>query len=518
MTTKSWLVSWIGRTDHDAAKNDLVTDLGPIATALSGPKRYDRVYLLTNYPFEQSRDYCTWLEKKCDYADDKVDLYRLDLRSPIDYASIYTEVSSNLKQAGLPREDVELTFHLSPGTPAMAAIWIILAKTRFPAALIQTSRERGREAVDFFFDLANDFLPEFLKRSADRINRLASGPTEAGPSFAKILHASQSMRDQVALAQRIAVHEVPVLILGETGTGKELFAEAIHSSSRRSDKPFLAVNCGAIPPELANSELFGHKRGAFTGAVSNRKGHFLEADGGTLFLDEVGDLPLATQVRLLRAIQAGEVTPVGESSPVKVNVRVIAATHRDLMADVASGQFREDLFHRLAVGILRLPPLRERGADLPLLLDAFMQQLNRDARGRPEAQEKYLTPEAQRLLLAHSWPGNVRELYHTLLRASIWSTGAEIGATDMIAAILQPPQKDTSLLDRSLVPGFQLQEVLDEVSRIYIDRAFKQAEGRKSAAAKLLGFSNYQTLDNRMAKLEMNGEVSEKTIKKLITK
>jgi DNA-binding NtrC family response regulator len=468
------------------------------------------VYLLTNYPFEQSRDYCAWLQEKCNYADDKVDLYRVDLTSPIDYASIYTEVSSNLKQARLPRDDVELTFHLSPGTPAMAAIWIILAKTRFPAALIQTSRERGLEAVDFFFDLANDFLPEFLKRNADRINRLATGPADAGPSFAKILHASEGMRNQVALAQRIAVHEVPVLILGETGTGKELFAEAIHASSRRSGKPFLAVNCGAIPPELANSELFGHKRGAFTGAISNRKGHFLEADGGTLFLDEVGDLPLETQVRLLRAVQAGEVTPVGESSPVKVNVRVIAATHRDLMADVASGRFREDLFHRLAVGILRLPPLRERGADLSLLLDSFLEQINLDARGRPEAQEKCITPEAKRLLFAHSWPGNVRELYHTLLRASIWSAGSEIGPADMTAAILQPPQKDAGLLDRPMIPGFQLQEVLDDVSRIYMNRALKQTDGRKSAAAKLLGFSNYQTLDNRLAKLEATADASDK--------
>lgn len=510
MTTQTWLVSWIGRTDHDAAKNDLVTDLGPIATALAGPRRYDRVYLLTNYPYEQSRDYCVWLQAKCGYPDSSVDLYRIDLTSPIDYAAIYTEVSSNLKQAGLPRDDVDLTFHLSPGTPAMAAIWIILAKTRFPAALIQTSRERGLESVDFFFDLANDFLPEFLKRNADRINRLATGPVDAGPSFAKILHASEGMRKQVALAQRIAVHEVPVLILGETGTGKELFAEAVHASSHRGGKAFLAVNCGAIPPELANSELFGHKRGAFTGAVSNRRGHFLEADGGTLFLDEIGDLPLETQVRLLRAIQNGEVTPVGESSPVKVSVRVIAATHRDLMSEVANGRFREDLFHRLAVGILRLPPLRERGGDLALLLDAFLKQINDDSRGRPEAQVKDITPEAKRLLFEHSWPGNVRELYHTLLRASIWSMGPEIGAAEMTEAILHLPQKNVGLLDRPIVPGFQLQEVLDEVSRIYMNRALKQTEGRKSAAARLLGFSNYQTLDNRMAKLGHIADASDK--------
>ena len=510
MTKKNWLVSWIGRTDHEAATKGAKSDRGPIATALSGPKRYDRVYLLTNYPFEQSRDYCAWLQEKCGYPASKVDLYGIDLRSPIDYASIYTEVSKNLKAARLPKDDVELTFHLSPGTPAMAAVWIILAKTRFPATLIQTSRERGLEPVDFFFDLASDFLPEFLKRTGDRIDRLVAGPVDAAPRFAKIIHASDGMRSQVSLARRIAVHEVPVLILGETGTGKELFAEAIHATSSRNGKPFLAVNCGAIPPELANSELFGHKRGAFTGATSNRRGHFLEADGGTLFLDEVGDLPLETQVRLLRALQAGEVTPVGESSPVKVNARVIAATHRDLIADVASGRFREDLFHRLAVGILRLPPLRERGADITLLLDSFLMQINADARGRPEAQEKCITPDARALLTAHGWPGNVRELYHTLLRASIWSLGPEIGSAEVTAAILRPPQKDAGLLDRPLTPGFQLQDVLDDVSRIYMGRALKQTEGRKSAAAKLLGFSNYQTLDNRMSKLQMTADTEDR--------
>jgi len=506
MTRKSWLVSWVGRTDHEAAEQEAGAGLGPIATALSDAKRYDRIYLLTNYPFEKSRSYCAWLREKVGYPDDKVDLFGIELRSPIDYASIYTEVSKNLKDARLPRDDVELTFHLSPGTPAMAAIWIILAKTRFPATLIQTSRERGLEPVDFVFDLASDFLPEFLKRSGERIDRLAAGPADAGPRFAKILHTSEVVRSQVALAQRLAVHEIPVLILGETGTGKELFAEAIHATSSRTGKPFLAVNCGAIPPDLANSELFGHKRGSFTGATSNRKGHFLEADGGTLFLDEVGDLPLETQVRLLRALQAGEITPVGESSPVKVNVRVIAATHRDLIADVATGRFREDLFHRLAVGILRLPPLRERGADLPLLLDSFLKQINADARGRPEAQEKIVTPDAQALLLAHSWPGNVRELYHTLLRASIWSVGAEIGSADVTAAILRPAQKDAGLMDRPLAPGFQLQQVLDEVSRLYMSRALEQAGGRKSAAARLLGFSSYQTLDNRLAKLQMSND------------
>lgn len=297
------------------------------------------------------------------------------------------------------------------------------------------------------------------------------------------------------------MHDVPVVILGETGTGKELFAEAIHASSDRAGKPFIAVNCGAITPELANSELFGHKKGAFTGAIDSRTGHFREANGGILFLDEVGDLPLDAQVRLLRALQAKEIMPLGESKPVKVDVRIIAATHRDLAADVASGQFREDLFHRLAVGIIHLPPLRERVGDIDLLLDTFLGQINADARGKPEAQEKKISISARKLLNSYAWPGNVRELYHTLLRAHIWSLGHEIQSSDVESSLLQIQRRQDRILGRPLIHGFDLQELLDEITRDYVIRALKQSGHRKTVAATLLGFSNHQTLANWMKRL-----------------
>lgn len=501
MSNESWLIAWVGKTDHEAAEGKLGKDLGPIATALVGAQRYERVYLLTNYDFARSKRYCSWLEKTADYRSKQIDLYQVDLDSPIDYAGIYTQVSANLKAAGLPRDNVELTFHLSPGTPAMAAVWIILSKTRFPAKLIQTSRERGLEPVDFFFDLASDFLPEFLQRSGERIARLAEGSKEVAPEFEKIIHRSAAVAEQIDLARRIAVHDVPVLILGETGTGKELFAEAIHAASTRVGNAFIPVNCGAIAPELASSELFGHKRGAFTGAVAERKGHFQEANGGTLFLDEVGDLPLDTQVRLLRALQTGEVTPLGASKPVKVNVRVLAATHRDLAADVASGKFREDLFHRLAVGILRLPPLRDREGDVEVLIDHFVDQINADSRGRPESQEKEVSSDARKVLLSYAWPGNIRELYHTLMRAAIWSRGAIISADDAQAALLQIQRQGDTVLGRPLTQGFDLQGLLDWVAREYVARALKQSGDRKTVAAKLLGFSNYQTFGNWMKRL-----------------
>jgi len=466
-----------------------------------GEKRYDRIYLLTNYDFDRSKNYCTWLESIAKYDASTVDLFSVDLVSPIDYADIYTQVSSNLQQAGLPRNDVELTFHVSPGTPAMASIWIILAKTRFPAKLIQTSKEKGVESVDFFFDLASDFLPEYLQRSGDRVLRLADATQPSSPEFDKIIHRSHEVANQISLARRIAAYEVPVLILGETGTGKELFAEAIHAASSRSGQPFVAVNCGAIAPELANSELFGHKKGAFTGATADRKGHFLEASGGTLFLDEVGDLPLDTQVRLLRALQSHEITPMGQSQAVKINTRILAATHRDLAVDVGSGKFREDLFHRLAVGILQLPPLRERPGDVDLLIDHFLKVINADSAGRPEAQHKSLTASASRILKAHPWPGNIRELYHTLLRAVIWSTGPEVTDQDVLAAMLPLAKMKSSNLMPLIKDGFSLQECLDEMARSKIQQALQQSGHRVSIAAKILGFANHQTLANWMRRL-----------------
>ena len=511
MKKTTWLVAWIGKTDHEAGEGVSGATQGPIAGALLGAHRFDKVYLLTNYPHARSVVFCTWLEEITGYLPDQVELYDIDLPSPIDYAAIYDGVCSNLLAARLPRDDVELTFHLSPGTPAMAAIWIILSKTRFPARLIQTSRERGIESVDFEFDLASDFLPEFLDRSSARIERLAASPVGAiAQEFAAIIHQSTVMREQIELAHRVAVYDVPVLILGESGTGKELFARAIHATNpKRKDAPFVPVNCGAIPIELANSELFGHVKGAFTGAVKSHDGYFTQADGGTLFLDEIGDLPLDAQVRLLRVLQNKEVTPVGSGTAQKVDVRIVAATHRDLVADVVAGRFREDLFHRLAVGIIRLPPLRERTGDLDVLIDLFLRAFNDDARDRPEAQQKVLSMPARKRLHAHEWPGNVRELQHTLLRAAIWSPGESIEARDVESSILQVRKNRDVVLDQPISQGVELQQLLDRVAHHYVERALKHTGHKKAAAAKLLGFANHQTLHNWIKRLGVGTEESD---------
>jgi transcriptional regulator with GAF, ATPase, and Fis domain len=250
-----------------------------------------------------------------------------------------------------------------------------------------------------------------------------------------------------------------------------------------------------------DSELFGHEKGAFTGAGAARAGYFESAEGGTLFLDEIGELPLASQVRLLRVLQEREVTRLGATRPKKINVRVIAATNRVLATEVQQGRFREDLFHRIAVGVLVLPPLREREGDLPLLVEKLLELVNREASSQPGYKHKKISVGANNILVGLPWSGNVRELHNTILRASIWAPADEISAQDVreALAVNVPSQRD-GVLGKPLEFGISLPDVIAEVARHYLERAMSITHANKTEAARLLGLGSYQTLSNWLDK------------------
>ena len=311
------------------------------------------------------------------------------------------------------------------------------------------------------------------------------------------------MQRVVLKARRIAPRSIPVLIEGESGTGKELFARAIHDASPRKDKPFVAINCGAIPAELVESELFGHEKGAFTGATAARVGHFEAAHQGTIFLDEIGELPKEMQVKLLRTVQEGEVKRIGATKARQVDIRIIAATNRNLIDEVAAGSFREDLFYRLAVAVIKLPPLRERDGDVSLLIDQFLERINQESGNEPGYKQKKISASARNILLQHSWPGNVRELQNTLTRAAVWSVDEELGEEDIREALLPVPAAGKGkelILNQPLGEGINLPEIMKTVAVHYLERGLAETHGNKTKAAEILGLPSYQTLTNWLKK------------------
>ncbi|MBF0624586.1 MAG: sigma-54-dependent Fis family transcriptional regulator [Magnetococcales bacterium] len=313
---------------------------------------------------------------------------------------------------------------------------------------------------------------------------------------------SEVMKRLVMRARHAANLDLPVLIQGESGTGKDVLARIIHQASPRRGGPFVCVNCGAIPENLVEAELFGHEKGAFTGAVTARQGYIAEAHQGTLFLDEVGELSPETQVKLLRVIQDGRVTAVGSVRSREVDFRVISATNRDLLHEVSAGRFRNDLFHRLAVAVFTLPPLRERQADLDRLITLFLEDINREMKQTPGFHKKRdISDNARKLLHQHSWPGNIRELRNTLLRAVLWSDGSVIKAKDVQDALF-PVLEDASagILGQNFGKDFRLTGVLSKVADHYFAKAMRESGGNKAQATRLLGLPNPTTFSNWIKK------------------
>lgn len=498
--SKTILFCWIGKADLDAASGYADNSTGPIAQAITD-KVYNEVVLLNDWGKAKGDSYFKWIVKKTSYP---IVIQQIQLSSPINFGEIYLSafkaIAEKEKEHG---QDANFVFHLSPGTPAMAAVWILLAKTRFPAEMIESSMEHGVRTASVPFDISVDFIPDLFRKSDNTIERLAAGLPLEAPEFKDIIHRSEVMQRVILMARRIAPRSIPVLIEGESGTGKELFARAIHDASPRKAKPFVAINCGAIPTELVESEFFGHEKGSFTGAVGTRIGHFETAHHGTIFLDEIGELPKEMQVKLLRTVQEGEIRRIGTTQTRQVDIRIIAATNRNLIEEVAVGNFREDLFYRIAVAVIKLPALRERSGDISLLIDRLLERINQESANEIGYKHKKISSSARNIMLQHPWPGNVRELQNTLTRAVVWSVDESLDEKDILEALFSVPldsrEKDI-VLNQPLVGGFNLQEIIKMVAVHYLERGLAEAHGNKTKASEILGLTSYQTLTNWLKK------------------
>lgn len=497
---KSILVTWVGQTDLRAVSESERIGLGPITGALIS-RSFDEAYLLYDYPEKDTRNFVRWASSQ---TTTKIQILKKKLRTPTHFGDIHEAATSACVNILERNVDASLCFHLSPGTPAMAAVWVILGKTRFPAELIESSREHGVRTASVPFDISAEFIPDLLRGPDIRLQKLSEGLPPETAEFKNIVHRSEVMDRVIARARRASVRNIPVLIQGPSGSGKELLARAVHSGSLRKGGPIVPVNCGAIPTELIESELFGHEKGAFTGAIDRRIGFFEQADGGTLFLDEVGELPKQAQVKMLRVLQEGEVYRLGSSKPITVDVRIVAATNRDLLHEVAENHFREDLFHRLAGAILSLPPITERDGDLGLLVDHLLSQVNEECKDDPGFAPKKLSTGARNLLLNHAWPGNTRELLNTLRRTALWSLDDSITEEDVNDALLPVVQSGIkNPLEYSLGGEFDLKKLVDDISKHYLLEAWTKSGQRKKLAASLVGFEHYQRFDSWAKRLRV---------------
>jgi two-component system nitrogen regulation response regulator GlnG len=451
------------------------------------------------------------------------------LEKALQKASIQTRCFPNanllLDALETARPDAILTDIRMPGIDGLELLDRLQAKQPDLPIIIMTAHSDLESAVSAFHGGAFEYLPKpfDVDEAVDLVRRACSHgqrnrkeqakPAPAQPEKTpEIIGEAPAMQEVFRAIARLARSHITVLINGESGTGKELVARALHRHSPRVDKPFIALNMAAIPKDLLESELFGHERGAFTGAQARRAGRFEQADGGTLFLDEIGDMPAELQTRLLRVLADGEFFPVGAHAPVKVDVRIIAATHQNLETLVHEGRFREDLFHRLNVIRVHIPPLRERRQDIPLLLKHFLKEASTELNVEP----KTLLPEVEELLCKLDWPGNVRQMENTCRWITVMAAGREVHIDDLPPELLQAKPEalpangiweevfkqwvDTQLKkgDRNIA-----KEAIDQAESILITTALQFTRGRRQEAAKLLGYGR-NTLTRKVSELNLD--------------
>ena len=454
---------------------------GAILTVLAAGD-FDRAYLLYNHekylkPGAEIQHYC-----RSHFPKTQIRFQTALSVNPTDYNVLYPAMYGAVKEIRKQNPDAQYTVSLSSGTPAMHACWIFLVKGGvIDARMVQVSVESGISEVNFDLDdfpeirQVKEIKAEMTRLARENQNLKNRLETEEDGIIGRIAGSSPQMLAVKEQIKHFAQSDISVFIQGESGTGKELVAEALHFLSPRREKPFIPVNCGAISPHLAESEFFGHAKGAFTGANFKKDGIFRQADGGTLFLDEIADLPLDMQVKLLRVLENGSFTPVGSAKTEHANVRIISAANAQLTDLVKEKKFRQDLFWRIMGSRIELPPLRERGNDRLMIAAHLVEDLN-----RKQGKKKKLEKSAADVILHHHWLGNVRELRNVIETAFVYP-GNEILAEHMHLVDMDfSEEKEIVIPDKGL-------DLNKDILPKYYEAALKKCKGNQAKAAKLLG-------------------------------
>ena len=459
---------------------------GPILSLIT-VKKFDRVVLISTPNTDKNTSATLQAVKKL-HPEIELEVRDLPLTDPTDYLLILKGLRRHLREITEKASGSNFFISVASGTPQMHACWLLLAASgEIPARILQVRPQKYVSKNAPLVSEINFSSPEFPTVRAKFAQ--VDGTSEEQRDFSTVVQQLGIVGDHPAIRKALEVGEalaesaVPILILGETGTGKELFAKFVHLLSGRPAERFIPVNCAALPKELVESTLFGHKKGAFTGAIADQTGKFDQSNGGSLFLDELGELPLGTQAKLLRVLQDGLVEPIGAKQPHKVDVRVIAATNKDVARAVKEGQFRSDLYYRLNVGQIHLPSLRERRTDIPKLALHMLDRLNAGLK-----KPRRLSPGALSRLQSHSWPGNVRDLENVLERSIRLAKREVLDGDDLlISESVTYADPLAGLPEPS--DGFSIEDYLGSARKQLMLKAIDAAGGNQSEAARLLGIT-----------------------------
>ena len=519
----NYLISWIDKADLNASKDGFKGEfIGPILNTLKF-QSYEKIFILNGYKENKYAErYGENLKMYLDENDIDADIFQEDtiIKSPIDFDSIYESSYSCITKHPEIKYALNLDILVSSGSAVMHGSWFILSQV-----LKHELNDLKINLISSSIESGIDTLPSSiasLSKISDAIARRENNTPIAGKHFESIIGNSLALRNCVDDAKTIAKYiRESVIIEGETGTGKEQFARSIHFSSQRSSKPFESINCGSMQEDLFRAELFGYKKGSFTGAEKDYEGILRLIDGGSLFLDELSDLSLNNQRDLLRFLEDGKVKPVGgsENDSVKVDIRIIGATNKNLAAQVAKGLFRKDLYFRLNVLVLSLPELKNRKEDIEILLLHFIKKFNEDFAKNKDYKRKIFSEDALTKLKEYSWPGNIRELQATIKRILIQSKSYEISLNDIkrnifdaknfdnikkepLEVIINTPlNMKNDPFEQFMDESFDIKKLTEKIQRHYVELALSK-KSTKSQAAKMLGLSA-QNLEDWIKRLEI---------------